>query len=56
MLFISMTRSKGWLFMSGHGENAEKFRIELEGLYSDVKKEYLNLDTLVGKKRSLLIA
>lgn len=38
MLFISMTRSKGWLFMSGHGENAEKFRIELEGLYSDVKK------------------
>ncbi|MGM7703475.1 DEAD/DEAH box helicase [Pseudalkalibacillus sp. Hm43] len=70
MLFISMTRSKGWLFISGNGEQAKEFNREFEKMKDDIyrgefnfkfpsKEQYesindLNLLTMDSKKAEKL--
>lgn len=39
MLFVSITRSKGWVFLSASGENANKFREEFDKIQADINKD-----------------
>lgn len=42
MLFISMTRSKGWLFISGNGPGAIEFIKEYEAMKDDINEGIFN--------------
>lgn len=42
MLFISMTRSKGWLFISGYGNGAKEFKEEFGRMKEDISKGEFN--------------
>lgn len=42
MLFISMTRSKGWLFISGNGDQAKEFKAEFDKMKDDIYKGEFN--------------
>jgi superfamily I DNA and RNA helicase len=36
LAFVSLTRSKGWCFISGAGENAESLKLEIEQIKEDI--------------------